>query len=130
MTAPDRRGRLHPRWAGPVRSAWSHEHLKGRTPYQTERPLSYDSGEAPPRVPPDDRLGALLTFYLLRDGNVGWGDVTRHFSGWRREIIDLAGQQAVSMLSAYMISTGVLAAFGAIITADALQGTVGWPEGS
>lgn len=62
-------------------------------------------------------LGAILTFYLLRDGSAGWASVTRRFHGWRGETIDLAGQKAISILSGYMISTGVLAAFGAGTTA-------------
>lgn len=62
-------------------------------------------------------LSALLTFYLLRDGSAGWASVTHRFSGWRGETIDIAGQRAISVLSGYMISTGVLAAFGAITTA-------------
>jgi len=59
-------------------------------------------------------LGALLTFYMLRDGSAGWASVTRRFSGWRGETVDVAGQRAVSVLSGYMIGTGGLAAFGAI----------------
>ncbi len=59
-------------------------------------------------------LGALLTFYLLRDGRKGWAAITRRFSGWRGESVDMAGQKAVSVLSGYMVSTGALAAFGAI----------------
>jgi predicted PurR-regulated permease PerM len=62
-------------------------------------------------------LGALLTFYLLRDGSRGWATVTRRFKGWRGETVDLAGQKAVSVLSGYMISTGALSAFGALTTA-------------
>ena len=59
-------------------------------------------------------LGALLTFYMLRDGSAGWRAVTRRFHGWRGETVDLAGQRAVSVLSGYMVGTGGLAAFGAI----------------
>ena len=62
-------------------------------------------------------LGALLTFYLLRDGSNGWASITRRFSGWRGETVDLAGQKAVSVLSGYMIGTGGLSAFGAITQA-------------
>ena len=62
-------------------------------------------------------LGALLTFYLLRDGSKGWSAVTRRFKGWRGETVDQAGQKAVTVLSGYMISTGALSAFGAITTA-------------
>ncbi len=62
-------------------------------------------------------LGALLTFYLLRDGSKGWASVTRRFKGWRGETVDRAGQKAVAVLSGYMISTGALSAFGAITTA-------------
>ena len=39
-------------------------------------------------------LGALLMFYLLRDGSKGWASVTRRFSGWRGETVDVAGQKA------------------------------------
>jgi predicted PurR-regulated permease PerM len=59
-------------------------------------------------------LGALLMFYLLRDGSKGWAAVTRRFGGWRGETVDIAGQKAVAVLSGYMVSTGALAAFGAI----------------
>jgi predicted PurR-regulated permease PerM len=62
-------------------------------------------------------LGTLLTFYLLRDGPHGWASIIDHFSGWRRDTIDQAGQSAISVLGNYMISTGALAAFGAITTA-------------
>ena len=62
-------------------------------------------------------LGALLTFYMLRDGGRGWASVTSRSSGWRSETIDQAGQRAVTVLSGYMISTGVLSAFGAASTA-------------
>jgi predicted PurR-regulated permease PerM len=59
-------------------------------------------------------LGALLTFYLLRDGPKGWAAVTRRFHGWRGQTVDAAGQKAISVLSNYMIGTGGLSAFGAI----------------
>jgi len=62
-------------------------------------------------------LGALLTFYMLRDGGRGWASVTSRASGWRSETIDTAGQRAVAVLSGYMVSTGVLSAFGAASTA-------------
>ena len=62
-------------------------------------------------------LAALLTFYMLRDGGRAWASVTSRSSGWRSETIDAAGQRAVAVLSGYMVSTGVLSAFGAASTA-------------
>lgn len=62
-------------------------------------------------------LGALLTFYLLRDGPRGWASITRRFHGWRGETVDKAGQKAITVLSGYMIGTGGLSAFGAITQA-------------
>ena len=62
-------------------------------------------------------LGALLTFYLLRDGSRGWAVVLRRFGGWRRDTVDQAGQRAVTILGNYMIGTGALSAFGAGSTA-------------
>jgi predicted PurR-regulated permease PerM len=62
-------------------------------------------------------LGALLTFYLLRDGGRGWAVVLQRFGGWRRDTVDQAGQRAITILGNYMIGTGALSAFGAASTA-------------
>jgi len=58
-------------------------------------------------------LSAVLSFFILRDGSRGWVALTRGLPGWRHEIVDKAGERAVEILGGYMISTGVLSAFGA-----------------
>jgi len=58
-------------------------------------------------------LSAVLSFFVLRDGPRGWAAMTRGLPGWRHEIVDQAGERAVGILGGYMISTGVLSAFGA-----------------
>jgi len=58
-------------------------------------------------------LSAVLSFFVLRDGSRGWVRLTRGLSGWRHDIVDRAGTRAVEILGGYMISTGVLSAFGA-----------------
>ncbi len=58
-------------------------------------------------------LSAVLSFFILRDGSRGWARLTRSLSGWRHDIVDRAGTRAVEILGGYMISTGVLSAFGA-----------------
>jgi predicted PurR-regulated permease PerM len=58
-------------------------------------------------------LAALMSFYVLKDGNRGWAAITGKLAGWRRREVDAAGQRAVDILGGYMVSTGVLSAFGA-----------------
>jgi len=58
-------------------------------------------------------LSAVLSFFVLRDGPRGWAAITHGLPGWRHEIVEGAGQRAVGILGGYMISTGVLSAFGA-----------------
>ena len=58
-------------------------------------------------------LSAVLSFFVLRDGPRGWAALTRGLPGWRHDIVDRAGTRAVEILGGYMISTGVLSAFGA-----------------
>ena len=58
-------------------------------------------------------LSAVLSFFVLRDGSRGWVTATQGLSGWRHDIVDRAGSRAVEILGGYMISTGVLSAFGA-----------------
>jgi predicted PurR-regulated permease PerM len=58
-------------------------------------------------------LSAVLSFFVLRDGPRGWAAMTRGLPGWRHDIVDKAGERAVEILGGYMISTGVLSAFGA-----------------
>jgi len=58
-------------------------------------------------------LSAVLSFFVLRDGSRGWGALTHGLPGWRHDIVDRAGSRAVEILGGYMISTGVLSAFGA-----------------
>ena len=58
-------------------------------------------------------LSAVLSFFVLRDGSRGWAALTRSLPGWRHDIVDRAGTRAVEILGGYMISTGVLSAFGA-----------------
>ncbi|MFL5689364.1 MAG: AI-2E family transporter [Chloroflexota bacterium] len=58
-------------------------------------------------------LSAVLSFFVLRDGSRGWAALTRGLPGWRHDIVDRAGSRAVEILGGYMISTGVLSAFGA-----------------
>ena len=58
-------------------------------------------------------LSAVLSFFVLRDGSRGWVALTRGLTSWRHEIVERAGARAVEILGGYMISTGVLSAFGA-----------------
>lgn len=58
-------------------------------------------------------LGAILTFYLLRDGVRGFEAATARLVRWRRdELADAAGR-ATGVLGGYMLATGVISAFGA-----------------
>ncbi len=58
-------------------------------------------------------LGAILTFFFLRDGGAAWAAVTRRMAPWRRREADAAGTRAVGVLGGYMVGTGAISAFGA-----------------
>ncbi len=61
-------------------------------------------------------LSAVLSFFVLRDGSLGWAAIIRRLPGWRRDIAGAAGDRAIGILGGYMISTGVLSLFGAVTT--------------
>ena len=58
-------------------------------------------------------LGAILTFYLLRDGARGFEAVTHPLVAWRRDELREAGVRATGVLGGYMIGTGAISAVGA-----------------
>ena len=58
-------------------------------------------------------LGAILTFYLLRDGPRGFEAVTHPLVAWRRDELREAGKRATGVLGGYMIGTGAISAVGA-----------------
>ena len=71
-------------------------------------------------------LAGILTFFFLRDGDVGWRWATRMLVGWRRREVDAAGGRAAGVLGGYMIATGVISAFGAA-TQFAIMAILGIP---
>jgi predicted PurR-regulated permease PerM len=58
-------------------------------------------------------LGAILTFYLLRDGVRALEVVTRPLAPWRQDELEAAAGRATSILGNYMIGTGAISAVGA-----------------
>lgn len=58
-------------------------------------------------------LGAILTFYLLRDGGRGFEAATERLSTWRRDELEGAAARATGVLGGYMIGTGAISAVGA-----------------
>ena len=58
-------------------------------------------------------IGVILAFVALRDGPRTWESLTRRLAPWRREELDKAAGQAVSVLSGYMLGTGAVSLFGA-----------------
>jgi putative heme transporter len=62
-------------------------------------------------------LGAILTFFLLRDGRLGLEAVTSPLVKWRRDEVEAAAGRATGVLGAYMLGTGVISAFGGLTQA-------------
>ena len=62
-------------------------------------------------------LGAILTFFLLRDGRRGLDAVTSPLVKWRHDEVEAAAGRATGVLGAYMIGTGVISAFGGLTQA-------------
>jgi predicted PurR-regulated permease PerM len=58
-------------------------------------------------------LGAILTFFLLRDGATGFEIATGRLTPWRRSQLAAATGRATSVLGNYMIGTGAISAVGA-----------------
>jgi len=58
-------------------------------------------------------LGAILTFFLLRDGAIGFEAVTKPLARWRHDDLETAAHRATSVLGNYMIGTGAISAVGA-----------------
>lgn len=58
-------------------------------------------------------LGAILTFYLLRDGTRGFEAATGRLTPWRREELSAAAGRATDVVGGYMLGTGAISAFGA-----------------
>jgi predicted PurR-regulated permease PerM len=58
-------------------------------------------------------LGAILTFYLLRDGVRALEVATRPLAPWRQDELEAAAGRATSILGNYMIGTGAISAVGA-----------------
>lgn len=59
-------------------------------------------------------LGAILTFFFLRDARAAWDAATGRLAPWRRQEAGAAGARAVGVLGGYMVGTGAISAFGAI----------------
>lgn len=59
-------------------------------------------------------LALFLTFFLLQDGEKGWGRAIEVTDGWRRERIDDAGHTALTRVGGYLRGTAVLAAVVAV----------------
>jgi putative heme transporter len=62
-------------------------------------------------------LGAILTFFLLRDGRRGLETATSPLVKWRRDEVEGAAGRATGVLGAYMLGTGVISAFGGLTQA-------------
>jgi predicted PurR-regulated permease PerM len=58
-------------------------------------------------------LGAILTFFLLRDGAAGFEAATRPLTPWRHDEVAAAAGRATGVLGNYMIGTGAISAVGA-----------------
>jgi predicted PurR-regulated permease PerM len=58
-------------------------------------------------------LGAILTFFLLRDGASGFEAATRPLTPWRHDQLAAAAGRATVVLGNYMIGTGAISAVGA-----------------
>ena len=58
-------------------------------------------------------LGAILTFFLLRDGAIGFEAATRPLTPWRHDEVAAAAGRATTVLGNYMIGTGAISAVGA-----------------
>ena len=58
-------------------------------------------------------LGAILTFFLLRDGATGFEAATRPLTPWRHDEVAAAAGRATGVLGNYMIGTGAISAVGA-----------------
>ena len=58
-------------------------------------------------------LGAILTFYLLRDGARGFEAATARLTTWRHDELKAAAERATGVLGGYMIGTGAISAVGA-----------------
>jgi predicted PurR-regulated permease PerM len=58
-------------------------------------------------------LGAILTFFLLRDGVAGFEAATRPLTPWRHDELAAAAGRATGVLGNYMIGTGAISAVGA-----------------
>jgi len=71
-------------------------------------------------------LGAILTFYLLRDGARGFEAATAGLSRWRHDELKAAATRATGILGGYMIGTGAISAFGAL-TQFAIMWILGIP---
>lgn len=59
-------------------------------------------------------LALFLTFFLLQDGEKGWGRTLEITDGWRRERIDRAGREALDRVGGYLRGTAVLSAAVAV----------------
>jgi predicted PurR-regulated permease PerM len=59
-------------------------------------------------------LALFLTFFLLQDGEKGWGRAIEVTDGWRRERIDDAGHTALTRVGGYLRGTAVLSAVVAV----------------
>ena len=58
-------------------------------------------------------LGAILTFFLLRDGATGFEAATRLLTPWRHDELAGAASRATTVLGNYMVGTGAISAVGA-----------------
>ncbi len=59
-------------------------------------------------------LALFLTFFLLQDGEAGWGRAIDMTEGWRRDRIDVAGHEALERVGGYLRGTAVLSAIVAV----------------
>ena len=59
-------------------------------------------------------LGAILTFFFLRDGPALWDRAIRGLAPVQRGRAEVAGRGAAGVLGGYMVGTGAISLFGAV----------------
>jgi predicted PurR-regulated permease PerM len=59
-------------------------------------------------------LALFLTFFLLQDGEKGWGRTLAITDGWRRERVDRAGREALDRVGGYLRGTAALSGVVAV----------------
>ena len=59
-------------------------------------------------------LALFLTFFLLQDGEKGWGRAIEVTDGWRRDRMNNAGHEALVRVGGYLRGTAILSAVVAV----------------